>query len=81
MRALLQRMTAVAALLTAVCVAWINLMAEAPWPLALARAAAALGIVAASGFVVGSVLMRTALRRHYETWLSQSRRGRAGAER
>jgi uncharacterized SAM-binding protein YcdF (DUF218 family) len=80
-RELLQRTTAIAALLTAACVAWINLTTETPWPLALARAAAALGIVIAAGFVIGSILMRTALRRHYETWLSQSRRGRAGVER
>jgi uncharacterized membrane protein YraQ (UPF0718 family) len=80
-RELLQRMTAIAALLTGVCVAWINYMTETPWPLTLARAAAALGIVIAAGFIIGSILMRTAVRRHYEAWLSQSRRRRAGAER
>lgn len=81
MRELLQRMTVITALLTGACVAWINYMAETPWPLTLARAAVALGVVIASGFIVGSILMRTALRRHYEAWLAQSRRRRAGAER
>lgn len=81
MRELLQRVTLVAAVLVAAGVVWINLVTDTPWPLALVRAGAAVGIVIVAGFVIGSILMRTAVRRHYETWLRHSRGGRAGAER
>jgi hypothetical protein len=80
-RELLQRVTLIAAVLVAATVAWVNLLTDTPWPLALGRAGAALGIVIAAGFIIGSILMRTAVRRHYETWLRHSRGGRAGAER
>jgi uncharacterized membrane protein len=79
-RHLIQRVVAVLAVLIAAIVAWINLVNQTPWPLVLLRAGMAIAIVAAAGFIVGYVLMRTALRRHYEKWLAQSHR-RAGAER
>ncbi len=81
MRELLQRVIALLAVLTGVVVVGINVMNETPWSLAFARAAVALGIVVFAGAVIGFVLMRTALRRHYEAWLGQSRRHRAGAGR
>lgn len=81
MRELLQRVIALSAVLTGAVVAGINVMNDTPWPLALTRAAIALGIVLFAGTVIGFVLMRTALRRHYEAWLIQSRRPRAGAGR
>lgn len=81
MRELLQRVVALLAAVTGAVVTAMNLLNDTPWPLSLARAAGAAGIVIAAGFIIGSILMRTALRRHYETWLSHSRGGRAGAGR
>lgn len=81
MRELLQRVTVLSALLTGAVVAGINILSETPWPLALARAGLAVGIVILAGAVIGFVLMRTALRRRYETWLTQSRRPGARAGR
>ena len=81
MRELIQRVTGLTAVLTAATVVGINVMNETPWPLALTRAAIALGIVIFAGALIGFVLMRTALRRHYEAWLTQSRPPRAGTGR
>ena len=74
MRDLILRVVTVLAAVVATLVAWINVQNQTPWPLAIARALAAVLIVATAGLVVGFVLMRTALRRHYESWLAQSRR-------
>lgn len=68
-RVVLALMAVVGALVT-----WINVVNQTPWPLALLRAGMGIAIVAAAGVVVGFILMRTALRRHYETWLAQTRR-------
>lgn len=81
MRALVQSVTLALAAVAAAFVAWLNLQNHTPWPLALTRGGIAFAIVVAIGVVVGWVLMRTALRRHYETWLSRSRTRRARAER
>ena len=81
MRTLLRALTVALGALAAALVAWINLENHTPWPLVALRAALSIAIVAAAGAVVGFVLMRTALRRHYETWLTRSRTPRARAER
>ncbi len=81
MRTLLRAVTASLGALAAALAVWINVENHSPWPLVLMRAALAIAIVAAAGAVVGFVLMRTALRRHYENWLTRSRSRRARAER
>jgi hypothetical protein len=80
-RSLVQRVTLALGSLVATLVAWLNLQNQTPWPLAMTRAAIAFAIVVAAGAVIGLVLMRTALRRHYETWLSRTRTHRARVER
>jgi hypothetical protein len=74
MRDLIRRITLLLAGTVAALVAWINVENQTPWPLVILRAIVAIAIVAAAGLVVGFILMRTALRRHYENWLAQSRR-------
>ena len=81
MRTLLRTLTLTLGALATAVVAWINAQNHTPLLLVLMRAAVAFSIVAAAGAVVGWVLMRTALRRHYETWLSRARTHRARAER
>ena len=81
MRTLLRTLTLTLGVLVTALVAWLNALNQTPWPLALLRAALAFAIVVAAGAVVGWVLMRTALRRHYETWLSRTRTRRARVER
>jgi ABC-type branched-subunit amino acid transport system permease subunit len=80
-RTLLRTVTSALGALAAAFVAWINVQNHSPWPLVVMRAALAIAIVAAAGAVVGFVLMRTALRRHYESWLTRSRGRRARVER
>jgi len=73
MRSLIATWTAVAALLASGIIAALDAVAGTPWPLLALRAGLAFGIVGAIGWCVGYVLLRTALRRHYE----QSRMSRA----
>lgn len=74
MRDLIRRAVLVLMGVVGVVVTWINVVNQTPWPLVLLRAATGIAIVAAAGVVVGFILMRTALRRHYENWVAQSRR-------
>jgi uncharacterized SAM-binding protein YcdF (DUF218 family) len=71
---LIRRIVLAVMALVGVLVTWINVQNQTPWPLVFLRAATGIAIVAAAGVVVGFILMRTALRRHYENWLAQSRR-------
>jgi len=71
---LIRRVVMVLAGTVGVLIAWINVENQTPWPLVLLRAVLGIAIIAAAGLVVGFILMRTALRRHYENWLAQSRR-------
>ena len=73
MRDVITRWTAVTALVAAVITTAMDASTGAPWPVLVLRAGVAVGIVALAGWGVGYVLMRTALRRHYE----QSRIGQA----
>jgi drug/metabolite transporter (DMT)-like permease len=72
-RALIVRWTAVVALAVAGVVTMMDASTGAPWPVLVLRTGIAVGIVALAGWGVGYVLMRSALRRHYE----QSRIGQA----
>jgi hypothetical protein len=68
MRALIATGTAMAAVLVTVLVAAVDTAAGTRGPLVALRAGIACGIVVLAGRVAGFVLMRTALRRHYEQW-------------
>ena len=70
MRRFLVRLTLIGAATAAAIVSILGILNRAPWPLVVTRASIAFLIVAAVGVLAGFVLMRTALRRHYE----QSRR-------
>ena len=72
MRELITRWTAVAALVAAAIVTAMDASTGAPWPVVALRAGIAVGIVALAGWGVGYVLMRTALRRHYESRIGQA---------
>jgi hypothetical protein len=65
-RALIIRLTSVTATLAGLLSAAFTAASQAPWPVILSRALTAFAIVASVGFVFGLILMRTALRRHYE---------------
>ncbi len=73
MRELIVKSIAITALGAAAVVTALDASTGAPWPVLVMRAGMAFGIVAMAGWGVGYVLMRTALRRHYE----QSRIGQA----
>ena len=68
MRSLIVKTTAVAAAIVALAVTALGISTETPWPLLTMRAGTALAIVAAAGWAIGWILMRTALRRWYEAW-------------
>ena len=68
MRALIATWTAVAAVVVTVLVAAIDTAAGTHGPRVALRAGIACGIVVLIGRLAGFVLMRTALRRHYEQW-------------
>ena len=70
MRRFLVRLTLIASAVAVAIVTFLGILNRAPWPLVVTRASIACLIVAAVGVLAGFVLMRTALRRHYE----QSRR-------
>lgn len=81
MRRFLVRLTVVSASAAAVIVSILGVMNRAPWPLVLTRASIAFLIVAAVGFLASLILMRTALRRHYEQTRQGARLDGARAER
>ena len=81
MRALVFKTTLILALLVALTVAALDLSAGTSWVLATARAALGFAIVSAAGWVVGLILMRTALRRWYEEWRLARTQSRARAGR
>jgi multisubunit Na+/H+ antiporter MnhG subunit len=68
MRALIATGTAVLALVVTVIVAAMDTASGARGPLVAFRAGIACVIVVLIGRLAGFVLMRTALRRHYEQW-------------
>ena len=68
MGSLIARWTAIAAVMVTIIVAARDAAARTKWPLLALRAGLACGIIVLAGRVVGFVLMRTALRRHYEQW-------------
>lgn len=76
MRALLIRLTAMTAAGAGLLSGLLTAATHAPWTLVLVRAALAFTLVLAVGFGLGLILMRTALRRHYEEALEASRRAR-----
>ena len=73
MRELITKWTGIAALGAAAIVTAHDASTGAQWPVLVLRAVMTFGIVALAGWGVGYVLMRTALRRHYE----QTRIGQA----
>jgi len=81
MGALIRRTTLLAAVLTAFVVASIDAGARIALPVLVGRAVLAFGIVAAIGFGVGWILMRTVLRRRYEAWRLSQTPPRARADR
>ncbi len=74
MRALIVRWTAIVAFAVSTVVTLRDAASGAPWPVLVMRAGLAFAIIVLAGWVVGLVLMRTALRRHYE----ESRMAQAG---
>lgn len=72
MRALLATVTAVLAVSVTVLVAALDTASGTRGPLVAFRAGIACLIVVLVGRLAGYVLMRTALRRHYEQWLAQA---------
>jgi len=80
-RRFLLRLTIASSATAAVIVSILGIVNRAPWPLVLTRASIAFLIVAAVGFLASLILMRTALRRHYEQTRQGSRLDGARAER
>ncbi len=66
MRRFLLRLTLVSSATAAAIVSILGVLNRAPWPLVLTRASIAFLIVATVGILASLILMRTALRRHYE---------------
>jgi hypothetical protein len=75
-RALLVRLTAITAAAAALLSGLLSAAMHASWMVTLLRSAIAFVLVAAVGIGFGLILMRTALRRHYEEAHSASRRAR-----
>jgi multisubunit Na+/H+ antiporter MnhG subunit len=71
-RALIATWTAILAVLVTALVAAMDTAAGTRGPLVALRAGIACVIVVLIGRLAGYVLMRTALRRHYEQWLAQA---------
>jgi hypothetical protein len=65
-RALIVRLTAVTAAAAGLFAGALTASTRAPWMLVALRAAVAIVVVLAIGAGAGLILMRTALRRHYE---------------
>ena len=66
MRRFLLRLTIACSLAAAAVASVLGVLTRAPWPLVLTRASIAFLIVAAVGLLASFILMRTALRRHFE---------------
>lgn len=81
MRALVTRTTLVSATLVAVAMISLDLSTGSSWAAASTRAVLGFAIVSAAGWVVGLILMRTALRRWYEEWRLARTQSRARAGR
>lgn len=76
MRDLIVRLTSITAIAAGLLSGALSAATHAPWPLVALRAVVALVLVGAVGAGFGLILMRTALRRHYEESLQSSRRAR-----
>lgn len=74
MRALIVRLTTIAAAAAGLLSGLLTAATHAPWAVIVLRAGVAFALVAAVGIGFGLILMRTALRRHYEEALEASRR-------
>jgi uncharacterized membrane protein len=81
MGSLIARWTAIAAAAVTLIVISADVMAGAKWPLVALRAGLSCSIIVLAGWVVGFVLMRTALRRHYEQWRMTQAGSRPRSER
>jgi len=81
MRSLIARCTAIAAVGVTMIVAAADASAGTKWPFLVLRAGLVCGIIVLAGRVVGFVLMRTALRRHYEQWRMAQAGSRPRSER
>ncbi len=68
MRSLVATWTAILAVAVTIAVASMDTAAGTRGPLVALRAGIACAIVVLAGRLAGFVLMRTALRRHYEQW-------------
>jgi hypothetical protein len=66
MGSLIATWTAILAVAVTMIVTALDAAAGTRWPLLVLRAGIACGIVVLAGRIAGFVLMRTALRRHYE---------------
>jgi membrane protease YdiL (CAAX protease family) len=73
-RALIVRLTTIAAAAAGLISGLLTAATHAPWTIVVLRAVVAFALVAAVGIGFGLILMRTALRRHYEDALQASRR-------
>lgn len=76
MRDLIVRLTTVTAVGAALLSGFLSYVTHAPLALIVLRAVVAIVLVAAVGIGFGLILMRTALRRHYEQAQLASRRAR-----
>ena len=74
MRALIVRLTTIAAAAAGLLSGLLTAATHAPWAVIVLRAVVAFALVAAVGIGFGLILMRTAIRRHYEEALEASRR-------
>jgi membrane protease YdiL (CAAX protease family) len=73
-RALIVRLTSIAAIAAGLLSGLLTAVTHATWTIVVLRAVVAFALVAAVGIGFGLILMRTALRRHYEDALEASRR-------
>ena len=76
MRALIVRMTVIAATGAGLLSGFLTVAIHATWAVVALRAGIAFLLVAAVGIGFGLILMRTALRRHYEESLRRPRGNR-----
>jgi hypothetical protein len=81
MRTLIATWTAIAAVAVTVLVAAMDTAAGTRGPLIAVRAGVACAIVVLVGRLASFVLMRTALRRHYEQWRMAQAGNRPRSER
>jgi len=82
MRSLISTWTSILAVLVTVIVAAVDTAAHTRGPLVALRAGIACGLIVLIGRLAGFVLMRTALRRHYEQWrMAQAQQSRPRSQR